>query len=286
MQRQAMMWFFEGTPARAGSALLGMLAKLRIPGALLRPLVTAYIRWFGVDMSQVAVPSGGFCSFGDFFARRLTADARPICCGENSVASPCDGMIVATGRIEKEGIHSALVLKNEAYSIAELVADAAVAEALAGGEYCVIYLHPRDYHHVHAPADATVVATRHIPGARYSVAAWAALPGVWAVGKNERVAFELDVYGGRRCVLLMVAAFGVGGIVCEHLVSFGGHEPPVRTRTGTVELRRGDDIGAFRLGSTVVLLWPPGLIELDRSVVVGRRVLAGQKIGQVHGVGA
>ncbi len=275
-------YLFEGTLSSCANRLLWAAAELRIPECMLTPSVNAYIKFLGVDMSQVLIPAGGFRSFGDFFARKLKPDARPCCRAPNSIASPCDGIVVGNGQIE-HNVSAALVVKNRTYSVQDLIADPAVAYGLVGGGYCVIYLHPRDYHRIHIPMNAKLREVRHIAGTRYPMAPWAESFSNGAIGKNERVAFDLELNDdGPLCVLLMVAAFGVGNIESVHLPEAGRGQNTIRRVPCTARLQRGDEIGAFRLGSTVVLLWPPEVIQLDESCIPGARVLAGQQIGQMH----
>jgi phosphatidylserine decarboxylase len=255
---------FEGGIAVRAGRVLGTAAALRLPKAALAPVVKAYVAWFDVEMTDVLVPRGGFETFGEFFARKMKPGARPVCGDPGSVISPCDGVVIEAGRID-DGAASALTVKGTVYRLDELVADRGIAAGLAGGGYCLIYLHPRDYHRVHSPLDATLKEVRRVPGARYPVASWAEKLGVAVLGKNERVAFDLELPDDdRRLSLLMVAAFGVSDIECR----------------GTGSLRRGDEVGAFRLGSTVGLFWPRGLVALDDTIEAGSRVLMGQRIGR------
>lgn len=273
---------FEGPASRIACRVLGAVSEWHTPDLLLRRLVASYVAWFRVDMSQVLVPVRGFRSFADFFARELQPEARPACSDPDAVVCPCDGVLVERGRIG-EGTADALKVKGTMYRLPELIGDAAIAAGLAGGGYCLLYLHPRDYHRVHAPLDARLCTVRHIPGARYPMAPWASGFAGDALGKNERVAFDLELsMEGRCCVLLMVAAFGVGNIECRQVPGAVGRGHAVRRTPCAVLLRRGDPLGAFRLGSTVVLLWPENTLELEALPEVGGRVLAGQRLGRVQ----
>jgi len=275
--------FFEGDVSACIGRALGRAAERRLPACMLTPLVKAYVACLGVDMSQVQVPAGGFGSFGAFFARRLRPDARPVFTDPCSVVSPCDSVVVGQGRIDA-GATSVLVIKNTEYVVQDLIADATVAAGLAGGGFCLFYLHPRDCHRVHIPVDSTLSEARYIPGARYPMAPWASPFAGGALGKNERVVFDLELPDdGRRCVLVMVAAFGVGGIECQHVPPEGRQPGTMRRTALAVSVTRGDEIGAFRLGSTVALLWPGDVIELDEALGAGGRVLAGQRVGRVRG---
>jgi phosphatidylserine decarboxylase len=274
---------FEGRMSVGLGRLLGRLADLPLPESLLGPLVRAYVACVGVDTSQVLEPPDGFGTFGAFFARRLRPDARPVCGGPGSVVSPCDGVVVGQGRLE-DGASSVVTVKGTRYSIRDLVGDETVARGLVGGGYCLLYLHPRDYHRVHAPVDGTLREVRHLPGARYPMAPWAAGFADGALGLNERLVFDLELpRERRRCVLLMVAAFGVGGMECQHLVRAEMQGRGLHRACLEATVRRGDELGAFRLGSTVALLWPAGAIELAEDLSVGGRVLTGRVIGRIFG---
>ena len=270
--------FFEGPLAIGTGRALARAAELRLPEPVLRPFIKVYTAWFNVDMSAVLAPPDGFGCFGDFFARRLRPETRPVCREPEAVVSPCDAVVQERSWLDADATNP-ITIKGDRYSLRDLVGDADVAASLAGGWFCVLYLHPRDYHRVHVPTDGTLRGVRHMPGARYPMAPWASGLTDGALGKNERVAFDIELPQNRlRCVLLMVAAFGVGGIESPYLPKGAGG-----SRTNMAEMvRRGDDLGAFRIGSTVVLFWPNGTIETDRGIRAGGRVLVGQRIGRIQ----
>jgi phosphatidylserine decarboxylase len=269
---------FEGPLAIGASRALARAANLRLPDPMLRAFIKAYTVYFGADMSVVVTPLDGFGCFGDFFARRLRTEARPVCRDPGAVVSPCDAVVQERSRIDADATNL-ITIKGDSYSMPALIGDADVAAGLAGGGFCVLYLHPRDYHRVHVPTDGTLTGVRHMPGTRYPMAPWASGLTDRALGKNERVAFDIELpRDGLRCVLLMVAAFGVGGIESPYLPDGVGGR-----RTGMAEVVcRGDEIGAFRIGSTVVLLWPKKAFELDACISAGGRVLVGQTMGHLH----
>lgn len=269
--------FFEGPLAFGAGIALARAAELRLPRPVLGLLMKAYSAWLDVDMNGVLTPQGGFGCFGDFFARRLRPEYGPICAEPGTLVSPCDGSVQQRSAIDTQVLDS-ITIKGCTVSLGNLIGDADVAASLVGGTFCVIYLHPRDYHRVHVPIDGILSSVRHVPGARYPVASWASGLTDEVLSRNERVAFDFELTpAGPRCVVLMVAAFGVGGIESPYL-SRGMRG----NRKNMAEaVARGDDLGAFRIGSTVLLLLPAGAVELDRRVTVGSRVLAGQVIGRL-----
>lgn len=265
------------------SHAIGHVADVRVPSRLLRPVLRAYSMALRVDLDGVIEPSGGFESFGDFFVRRLRSEVRPVCQDRGALICPSDGRLVGYGPIADDGA-ARFEIKGQVYELQQLLGTAAASEVFAGGEFAVIYLHPRDYHRVHVPADARLVRTRHIPGARFPVASWSERRVSGIYGRNERLVFELELADGGRLALVMVAAFGVGNIETPFAPSPAPDRTTERALDPPAVLSRGEDLGAFRLGSTVVLAWSAGAFLLDRPLEVGT-VRYGTRIGVVQGSG-
>jgi phosphatidylserine decarboxylase len=237
--------------------------------------VTAYTRFFGVNVRDIdpLMLEDGFESFNAFFTRPLRRGARSIDRRPVTVVSPCDGELREATVIERT---TEVVAKGQHYSVGELLADDALAEQFVGGWALTIYLHPRDYHRVHCPADALARRVTLVPGRLLpvTVASLAREPRVFAV--NERMVHVLETGYGTMAVV-MVAAFGVGHMSCAYH-RFDPHprelqvvacDPPAR-------LRKGDELGVFHLGSTVILLTQPG-VELCEERIPGP-VLLGQPL--------
>lgn len=264
--------------ASAASKALGAAARARLPRRLSQAVVSAYVRYFDVDLHDVddARLDDGFASFNAFFTRRLRDGARPVAEGEHTVVAPSDGLLRSSDRIERG---STIAAKGHAYSIGELLADEAEAEAYVGGLATTIYLHPRDYHRVHCPCDAEVRRVTAVPGRLLPVTAAAMEREPRLFARNERLIHHLDTPLGAMAVV-MVAAFGVGHMSCAYRqvavhprqVQRSVCDPPVR-------LRKGDELGVFHLGSTVVLLTQPGVqptaLELPTSVRMGQALFEG-----------
>jgi phosphatidylserine decarboxylase len=269
--------------ARKASRLLGRVADIPLPRTMLSPLVHAYSVGVGANTCEWLEPSEGWRSFGDFFARRLKPESRPICQDRDAFVSPCDGAVRALGAIDARTEFS---VKGNVYDVSALLGSEEAGRALGGGGFIVIYLHPRDYHRVHVPMDGELTAVRHVPGARYPVNAWAERRVRGIYQKNERVVFHLRTGGGHELVLVMVAAFGVGNIETGLMPRAGEGPDVVRERlcVPPARLARGDDLGAFRLGSTVVLLWAKGAVEIDASAAVGS-VFMGRRLGRTGATG-
>ena len=267
------------------SALIGWTADRKLPMRLRALAYRAFARAVGANLNEAELPLGEYPSFGDFFARGLRHGARILDPSPDSVIAPCDGVTAASG-IAADGM--LLQAKGHTYRLAELVGDDDLAAHLTGGHYATIYLSPRDYHRVHAPIDASVVGYQYIPGALWPVNPRLSARREGLLARNERVVIHLNSRVVGDVALVMVGAVGVGNIRLSH-PAFSSQLPdsaalrPARERYRVelpgIEIRRGDELGAFRLGSTVVMAFAPGPVVLQGSM--GQPVRFGERIGLV-----
>lgn len=265
--------------ASAASKALGAAARARLPRRLSQAVVSAYVRYFDVDLRDVdaALQDDGYASFNAFFTRRLREGARPVD-DRAAVVAPSDGLLRSIDPIERG---TTIAAKGHAYSVAELLADDTQAEDYVGGHATTIYLHPRDYHRVHCPCDAEVRQVTAVPGRLLPVTAAALLREPQLFARNERLIHHLDTRFGKMAVV-MVAAFGVGHMSCAYRdvavhpreIQRVACDPPAR-------LRKGDELGVFHLGSTVVLLTQrrvrPTVDDLPISVRMGQALFTGSE---------
>ncbi|HEY5934270.1 MAG TPA: archaetidylserine decarboxylase [Kofleriaceae bacterium] len=259
------------------SALVGWSAKKALP-ARLRPLAyRAFARAVGANLDETELALAEYPSLGDFFARKLREGARTIEPAEDAIISPCDGVIAARGTATDGALVQA---KGRSYRLEELIADEAWAATLANGQYVTIYLSPRDYHRVHAPLGGTLVRYDYIPGALWPVNPKVAARRDALLARNERVVIRLNVGWLGHVAIVMVGAAGVGNMTLAH--GPGSASLRAAGERHRVELgkpvERGEELGAFRLGSTVVVIMPPGKAILE-DAEVGDAVRFGQRIG-------
>ena len=283
----------ERPRARVGaaySALVGWGAGRPLPSRLRGLAYRAFARAVGANLDEVELALDGYPSLGDFFARRLRQGARTLDAAPNAIISPCDGVFAACGIADSGTLMQA---KGRMYRLAELVADAAFAAQLTGGPYVTIYLSPRDYHRVHAPVDARVLGYDYLPGSLWPVNPRVAARRDGLLARNERVVIRLNAGALGNVALVMVGAGGVGNIrLAPSLCGTGAPgdsavwraaREPRRVELSGVGVARGDELGAFRLGSTVVLLFEPHKVELAGEV--GAPVRFGERIGRRTAMG-
>ena len=239
----------------------------KVAGARGGVLTTRLIKWFvgryKVNMAEAANPDiSVYPTFNEFFTRALRSDARPLAAAD--FICPVDGAISQFGAIEKDQLFQA---KGHTYSTTALVGgDAALAKQFEDGHFATIYLSPKDYHRIHMPCDGRLTRMIYVPGELFSVNPVTArgVPGLFA--RNERVVCVFDTASGP-FVMTLVGATIVGSMAT---VWHGVVNPP-RSRevrewtydTENITLKKGDEMGRFLLGSTVVMLFPKNTLQFN-----------------------
>jgi phosphatidylserine decarboxylase len=267
-------------PQHLLSRCTGWLAELEHPAWLKNWVIGRFIAHFRVDMSEAAEPDHTrYANFNAFFTRPLKTDARPIAAAD--VVCPADGAVSQLGAIHHGRIFQA---KGRDFSTVELLGgDPAWAERFADGQFATIYLSPRDYHRVHMPLDGRLLATTYIPGDLFSVNAVTAEHVERLFARNERLVCYFDTGFGPMAMIL-VGAMVVAGI---ETVWSGQVAPPPKTPVtqdysqlpDTVALARGEEMGRFKLGSTVILLFPRDTIAWEAHYAAGSSTTLGEPLG-------
>ncbi len=255
----------------------------KVAGAKAGRVTTALIRWFvgkyNVNMSEAANPDiHSYASFNEFFTRALRSGARPI--AADPYICPVDGAISQFGAIDKDRIFQA---KGHNYSTTELVGgDHELAKRFEDGSFATLYLSPRDYHRIHMPCDGRLTRMIYVPGDLFSVNPTTArgVPKLFA--RNERVVCVFEGEAGP-FVLVLVGATIVGSMQTTW------HGVVNAARLGVVRewhydkqfigLKKGEEMGRFLLGSTVVMLFPAKTLTFNQSWLAERSVRLGESMG-------
>lgn len=265
-------------PKQALTLLAGRIAGKQ-GGRSTQRLIAWFVRRYGVDMNEAHNPDlASYPSFNEFFTRALREGARPL--ADSDFVCPVDGAISQFGSIEHDQIFQA---KGHRYSTTALLGgDQALAAQFEHGSFATLYLSPRDYHRIHMPCEGRLTRMIYVPGALFSVNPVTArgVPGLFA--RNERVVCVFEsAYGP--FVLTLVGATIVGSMAT---VWHGVVNPP---RGGTVRewlyrdeeivLKKGEEMGRFLLGSTVVMLFPRGVMEFNPEWTAARTIRMGEAMG-------
>ena len=262
-------------PRERITRLVGKLTDASVPEAVERLAVGLYSKAYDVDLTGCVVPSR-WGSFDAFFTRSLEPGARPLDGDESTFVSPCDGRVEVSRTVDDEGTWR---VKGSDVSVAELLGSEADAARYVGGEGVVIYLSPRDYHRVHVPCTAKLSRVVSLAGELYPVNEMGLthVPKLFAV--NRRVVFHLDATeaGFGHVALVMVAALVVGRITATGIDA--ADVPVGDQRFATPQaFERGDELGIFHLGSTVVLFTEKGAVSGFDSLSGGQKVRMGEAI--------
>lgn len=247
-----------------------------------RPWAQGLIRWFvrtyRVDMSEAATSEpSDYPDFNSFFTRALRPGAREWDKNPGAICSPVDGIVSRTGLFENGRLIQA---KGMDYELAELLGDEALAGRFRDGAYATLYLSPSHYHRVHVPLDAKLRSTRYLPGRLYSVAPFTVQGVPRLFCRNERLVCIFDTPLGVMAQVL-VGAMLVAGI---ETVWHGPYGHPRRGRYETFEpdqvvLARGEEMGRFNMGSTVILAFERERVVWRDGLVPGDPVFLGQRLG-------
>lgn len=268
-------------PKKLLTVLMGKLAGMR-GGALTHAVVRRFVAHYGVDMQEAADPRiEAYPTFNEFFTRPLRPGARPI--DDAPLVCPVDAAISQFGPIEHDQIFQA---KGHSYSTTALLAgDADLARRFDHGHFATLYLAPKDYHRIHMPCDGRLVSMAYVPGDLFSVNPLTArhVPGLFA--RNERVVCVFDTEFGP-FVNVLVGATIVGSMAT---VWHGVVNPPrpgrvVRWdyRSSDIVLRKGEEMGRFLLGSTVVMLFPQDVVTFHPDWAPAKGVRLGEAMGTIR----
>lgn len=264
-------------PKNSISRLAGRFASSRAS----KWVIPYYVRHFSIDPEQAEKPIDEYETLTDFFTRKLKPGFRPIAAGSNDLVSPVDGVVSQFGPIHEGTL---LQAKGVTYSLEQLLGDPVKARLYEGGLFLTIYLSPRDYHRIHTCLQGSVTGYSYIPGSLYPVNPFGVrnVPGLFA--KNERLTTYMTTSFGEYAIV-KVGATIVGSVQVVYdskLTTNVRKGKPAHNEIQGPFLKKGEELGLFRFGSTVVCLFQPGMVTLDH-LKEGQFVQMGQKIGNATG---
>ena len=270
-------------PAGALSRAWGQLVRCRRPRPLVGVAKRLFVAMSGANLAEANEPINSYDSLEALFVRRLRPGLRPIVPAPDAVVSPVDGTVGACGAVAQGTL---LQVKGRAYSLAKLLADAETAARFEGGPYATLYLAPHNYHRVHAPLAGEVRNATVVPGRLLPVFAEAVARIDELFARNERLITYLDTPSAGCLAVVKVGATLVGriGVVYDETartnIAYSSqmrrlHYDPAHP------IGKGEELGVFEFGSTVVLVGEPGRVLFD-AIALGEPVRVGQRLGTVQ----
>lgn len=277
MSDQLFMFFQRVMPKRLITEFLGKLANTK-GGKLTTSFINYFIKRYGVDMNEAVYSDPSvYASFNEFFTREIKSELRPL--STNHLISPVDGAISQLGKINIDQIFQA---KGKSFTISALLGgDSILAEQFKSGIFATLYLSPKDYHRIHMPCTGRLQKMIYVPGDLYSVNPLTARSIDKLFARNERV---VCVFEGERgpFVMVLVGATVVGSMkTIWHGVVNQPRPSGVQTwkYNGDLLLEKGEEMGQFLLGSTVVMLFP----DVGYEFVEGWKPEVAIKMGEAMG---
>jgi phosphatidylserine decarboxylase len=281
---RAILHLMRFLPQGALSRGFGHIADIALPRPLRRPVLDAFAKATGIDASEAEKPLAEYGSINEFFVRRLRPGARTIDHTPEHVVAPVDGVVGQCGPI-RDGI--LIQAKGLSYSTTALLDDSEQAARFDRGTFVTIYLSPRHYHRIHAPIGGRISGAVHLPGMLFPVNAPSVLHVQNLFPRNERLVCYIDSARGAAAVVA-VGAYNVGRISAAfdtrwrngaHISNRAGAVRDERRYDPAVPINEGDEIMAFHLGSTVVMLFEH-VVALEPLVGPGMEIRMGSVLGR------
>ena len=271
-------YFIWILPRNSFNRFCGIVADAQLPRCLL-PLLIRLFSWkYGVNLEEASKHVSEFINFNEFFTRKLLPDVRTLDPDIEAVLSPVDGRMGESGVISNEILIQAKGLE---YRLADLLKDSEKSKFYDGGVFITIYLAPYNYHRIHSMVSGEVREFCYIPGDLWTVSPLGVhhVPELFA--RNERLITYFETDKGE-CALVKIGATVVGRIrVVYHDITSNRPRAAFQKNmlAPPLSVERGDEVGLFELGSTVICLFPPGQIELN-ELKIDQEILLGQAIGK------
>ncbi|MGB8956180.1 MAG: archaetidylserine decarboxylase [Tumebacillaceae bacterium] len=278
MNDRLQLFLMNLIPKNAISRLVGRFAQ----SGFSRLFIPLYIRKFNINAAEAEKAVEEYPSLVAFFIRRLKAELRPIDAAPNAVVSPVDGKVSQCGRIERGQLVQA---KGVFYTVEQLLGgDRERAKRYEGGTFLTVYLSPTDYHRIHTPLAGKVTGYTYVPGTLFPVNPFGvrAVQGLFA--KNERLITYFDTAAGE-VALVKVGATIVGSVKVQYDEQAGtnirGGRLETRELANGPQMDKGEEVGRFEFGSTIILLFEPGRVALADRLHPETVVRMGEQIGEV-----
>jgi len=254
MKEKLYQRLIELTNGKQSSQLLQTVAKAKWS----KRIIPSYMKVYDINLEEVSKKPQQFSSLHDFFTRELLEHVRPIEQNPTTYTSPVDAKVESFGRIEWD---MTFLVKGKPYALQDLLGNKERAAQYADGHYIVFYLSPADYHRIHSPIDGLVLRQYTLGQKSYPVNQLGLSYGKKPISHNYRQVTELKVANNQQVAFIKVGATFVNSIVLTNT---------------TTQWRKGEEVGYFSFGSTVVMLFEKGAIEFTDNVVQGCLIRMGE----------
>lgn len=278
MFKQALTYLQYLLPKSLITTGMGWLAESTTPW-IKNSFIKQFMKLYNISLAEAVVTNpADFINFNDFFTRKLKPGARTIAAGQSEIACPVDGTTAQAGSISHDKLMQA---KGMYFSLESLLGHDECSHLFTNGAFATLYLAPHNYHRIHMPISGKLVKTIYIPGQLFSVNKMTSrlIPNLYA--RNERLVCLFDTASGPMAMIL-VGALIVGSIQTVWMDSpIRSSQIVTETFANGIELNKGDEMGLFKLGSTVVLLFAADKIKWNNALTADSVIQLGQNIGEL-----
>ena len=266
-------------PKEFMSRFIGKISGKKLPKIILVPWIRLYCDIYGADMRESKKSIPEFGTFNEFFTRELKPGVRKIDSSKNAIISPVDGTITEFGRIEKNILIQA---KGKTYSLESLLENHELSKKFGNGSFITIYLAPENYHRIHAPVSGKISGYCYIPGSLFPVSNFSLRAIYGLFSRNERLITYIE-HKKQMLAVVKIGACLVGKIRANYEnISFDSSQKTKSEKkyVGKIPVKKGEEIGRFEIGSTVILLFEKSAVEFE-GISRGMKIKMGEKIGVV-----
>jgi len=282
MKKSFLVFIFVIIPKGFLSRIFGRFTRLALPRKFLKVIIRKYCAFYKVNTEEMEAPLDSFRTLDSFFTRHLKKGVHVIDPDQYSVVSPVDARVDQFGEITGTRI---LQAKNIDYLVSDLI-PAQLHHAFLDGAFITLYLSPSDYHRIHSPMNAFITGGVHVPGKLFPVMEYMVNGISGLFSKNERIITYLSSDSGV-CAVCKIGAMNVGRIsvsysdIVTNKNMFRRKREIMFPKEFRPHIHKGDELGIFHLGSTVILLFQKDMVTFER-LREGQRVRMGQKIGVLN----
>ena len=230
---------------------------------LSKRIIPAYIKHFNINPTDIPCHPHEFSTLHDFFVRPLKPDSRTIDNSNAAIISPVDATIETYGDITYDGIFH---VKGKAYTLYDMLGSVKIGKEYEKGKFIILYLSPAEYHRIHSPVDGEVTRQYVLGKKSYPVNKWGLAYGKETISGNYRLLTELLMPNDKRCFQIKVGAMFVNSIELTNK---------------ELEWKKGEEVGYFSFGSTVVLLFEEGSVEFSEEIAPGKFIRMGEKVASM-----
>ncbi|MEI4769472.1 phosphatidylserine decarboxylase [Psychrobacillus sp. FJAT-51614] len=259
MKEKIYQSMIELTNGRWSSVIL----KGFVQSKLSKRIIPSYIKYFNISLQEITSNMDDFSSLHDFFIRHVKNESRPIIGSEKAIISPVDATVEKIGDITAEGIFH---VKGKTYTLHNMLGSEKIAEQYVRGKYIVLYLSPAEYHRIHAPVNGKVIRQYVLGKKSYPVNKWGLMYGKNTISGNYRLLTELEMPNNKNCFFIKVGAMFVNSIELTNK---------------SVEWSKGEEVGYFSFGSTVVMFFSEESIEIAATIREGQFLRMGELVANM-----